>query len=233
MNNLHLNSTTINYKKILAAIGSDMRNSLTLMFQSLQTLSAQSQTSKTLSNDELTDLNYQVQRLNGDLTQLLALYNVEDDKLMININEEIVNDIIESALFQNDSYIESRGITVDVNINDSITWYLDRNLIIHLIDDIISNAVKYSQKHISIDVEIINDRLNISISDDSNGYPEEMIEAAVADIESLASNYGRMGIGLLFSKLIVLSHVNYGKCGTFLLENNSKLGGSTFTVQLP
>lgn len=229
----NLDNNKIDYKKILAAIGSDMRNSLTLMFQSLQTLSAQSQPVKKLSHDDLTDINYQVQRLNGDLTQLLALYNVKEDRLTININEEIVSDIIESAVLQNDLYTESKGINIAVNVDNNISWFLDRNLIIHLIDDIISNAIRYSKKQISIDVEIINDALNISISDDSDGYPENMMAAAVADIESLASNYGRMGIGLLFSKLIVLSHVNYGKCGQFLLENNSKLGGSTFTVQLP
>jgi len=226
----NIDNKTINYKKILAVIGSDMRNSLTLMFQALST---HSQPMETLSINELNEIKYQVQRLNGDLTQLLSLYNVEDNKLMVNINEVIVSDIIEYAVLQNNFYTESKNINIDVNIDEDLTWYLDRNLIIHLIDDIISNAVRYSHKHISIDVKIIDNILNISISDDSDGYPEEMMVAAIADIESLASDYGRMGIGLLFSKLIVLSHSNDGKCGKFLLENNTKLGGSTFTVQLP
>ena len=110
---------------------------------------------------------------------------------------------------------------------------MDRDLIAYLIDDVLSNAIRYSKQHILIDVLIADGKLNISISDDSNGYPAQMILASQASIESLASNFGRMGIGLLFSKLIVMSHENYGKCGNLILENNGKLGGSTFTVQLP
>lgn len=226
-------NTQIDYKKILSAISYDMRNSLALMFQSLQTISTQPQATKTLTSDELSDINYQVQRLNGNLTQLMALYNVEDDKLSININEEIVGDIIESAVFQNDLYTESKGIEVQINIDEDISWCLDRNLITYLIDDVLSNAIRYSKQQILIDVTVIDGILNIAISDDSSGYPEQMITAAAANIEALASNFGRMGIGLLFSKLIVLSHENYGKCGNLVLENNGKLGGSTFTVQLP
>jgi len=203
------------------------------MFQSLQTISNQSQSTKVLSNDELSDINYQVQRLNGNLTQLMALYNAEHDKLLINISEEIVSDVIESAVFQNDLYTKSKGIAIDININDDISWCLDRDLIAYLIDDVLSNAIRYSRDHISIDVYVIDGMLNISISDDSDGYPDKMIEAAAADIEDLASTFGRMGIGLLFSKLIVISHENYGNCGNLSLTNNGKLGGSTFTVQLP
>lgn len=226
-------NTKIDYKKILSAISYDMRNSLTLMFQSLQTISTQPEPTKKISSDELSDINYQVQRLNGNLTQLIALYNAEQDKLLININEEIVADVIESAVFQNDLYTECKGIEIDINIQENITWYLDSNLITYLIDDVLSNAIRYSKQQILIDVNIIDNKLNIAISDDSNGYPEHMICAAKANIESLASNYGRIGIGLLFSKLIVLSHENYGECGNIILENNSKLGGSTFTIQLP
>jgi len=227
------NTKKIDYKKVLSAITYDMRNSLTLMFQSLQTISNQSEETKILSNDELSDINYQVQRLNGNLTQLMSLYNAEHDKLIINVSEEIVRDVIESAVFQNDLYTKSKGIEIEINIENDISWCLDRDLIAYLIDDVLSNAIRYSQHKIAIDVAVIDDMLNISISDDSSGYPEKMIEAADAQIEDLASDFGRMGIGLLFSKLIVISHENYGNSGNLNLTNNGKFGGSTFTVQLP
>jgi K+-sensing histidine kinase KdpD len=227
------NNNNIDYKKILSAISYDMRNSLTLMFQSLQTVANQPQATKTLSTEELSDINYQVQRLNGNLTQLMALYNVEEDRLMINSTEEIVSDVIESAVFQNDLYTQSKGIEIQVHVDDDLHWCLDRDLIAYLIDDVLSNAIRYSQKQIDIDVSIDDGQLSIAISDDSNGYPSAMIEAAAAPIDVLASSFGRMGIGLLFSKLIVLSHDNYGKSGELVLNNDGKLGGSTFTIVLP
>ncbi|MGB1297267.1 MAG: sensor histidine kinase [Psychrobium sp.] len=227
------NNNNIDYKKILSAISYDMRNSLTLMFQSLQTVANQPQTPKSLSDDELSDINYQVQRLNGNLTQLMALYNVEDDRLMINSTEEMVSDVIETAVFQNDLYSQSKGIDITINGDEDLQWCLDRDLIAYLIDDVLSNAIRYSQKQIEIDVTVVQQKLHISISDDSAGYPEKMIEAAAAPIDDLASQFGRMGIGLLFSKLIVLSHNNYGSNGELILQNDGKLGGSTFTIVLP
>lgn len=229
----NLKNKKIDYKKILSAITYDMRNSLTLMFQSLQTIANQPQATKSLSNNELSDINYQVQRLNGNLTQLMALYNVDEDRLLINVTEELVSDVIESAVFQNDLYTQSKGINIEINVDEDIRWCLDRDLIAYLIDDVLSNAIRYSKQTISIDVGIIDNLLNISISDDSNGYPTQMIDAASSSIDEMATNFGRMGIGLLFSKLIVLSHENYGACGNLILQNNGKLGGSTFTVQLP
>lgn len=227
------NNNNIDYKKILSAISYDMRNSLTLMFQSLQTVANQPQTPKSLSDDELSDINYQVQRLNGNLTQLMALYNVEDDRLMINSTEEMVSDVIETAVFQNDLYSQSKGIDITIDGDEDLQWCLDRDLIAYLIDDVLSNAIRYSQKQIKIDVTVVRQKLHISISDDSAGYPEKMIEAAAAPIDDLASQFGRMGIGLLFSKLIVLSHNNYGSNGELILQNDGKLGGSTFTIVLP
>ncbi|MCG7531696.1 HAMP domain-containing histidine kinase [Psychrobium sp. MM17-31] len=226
-------NNNIDYKKILSAISYDMRNSLTLMFQSLQTIANQPQATKTLSGDELSDINYQVQRLNGNLTQLMALYNVEEDRLMINSTDELVSDVIETAVFQNDLYTQSKGIQININVEDELHWCLDRDLIAYLIDDVLSNAIRYSTAAIDIDVKILDQKLYIAISDDSSGYPEKMIEAAAAPINDLASQFGRMGIGLLFSKLIVLSHNNYGDNGELILQNDGKLGGSTFTIVLP
>ncbi|MGB0832926.1 MAG: sensor histidine kinase [Psychrobium sp.] len=227
------NNNNIDYKKILSAISYDMRNSLTLMFQSLQTIANQPQTPKSLSDDELSDINYQVQRLNGNLTQLMALYNVEEDRLMINSTEELVSDVIETAVFQNDLYSQSKGIAININVDDDLQWCLDRDLIAYLIDDVLSNAIRYSQQQIDIDVAVKDNKLDIAIADDSAGYPAKMIEAAAAPINDLASQFGRMGIGLLFSKLIVLSHNNYGTNGDLILQNDGKLGGSTFTIVLP
>ncbi len=226
-------STNIDYKKVLSAVASDMRNSLTLMFQSLQALSMQRSAEKTISSHDISDINYQVQRINGGLTQLMALYNAQQDRLMINISEQLVCDMLESVICQNDLFSESKGIKVELNVEEDFTWCLDADLISYLIDDVLSNALRYSKEHVRIDAGVVDGQLNITISDDSDGYPQQMIDASQANFEQLTNDFGRMGIGLLFSKLIVVSHVNGDQHGQLLLSNDSQFGGSSFVIRLP
>jgi len=228
-----LEKTNLDYSNVLDAVAYDMRNSLTIMFQSLQAIGNQTDNVKTLSNKEVADINYQVQRLNGGLTQLMALYSVKDNKLAINITEQSIADLLESVTCQNDLYTQSKNIEVIVETGDDIYWGLDAELISYLLDDLLSNAIHYSNKMIKLSFAVIDNMLTITMEDDSGGYPQRMLDAANAPLDSLVGDYGRVGIGLLFSKLIVLSHQNKNKHGKITLSNSSSLGGSSFVLQLP
>lgn len=223
----------INYSKVLAAVAHDMKNSLTMMFQSLQTLSQQSEQEKIITAAQLSDINYQVQRLNGGLTQIMGLYQAEGDRLMINLQQALISDLIESVICQNDLYTQSTGMICELDVDVDLMWYLDNELISYLLDDVLSNAIRYSKEKIIIRARIINQQLEIDIIDDSNGYPEQMIKAAAAPLHQLDTEYGRMGIGLLFSRLIALSHRQHDVAGEIVLSNNSELGGSAFKIRLP
>ena len=226
-------SQKINYSKVLAAVAHDMRNSLTMMFQSLHTLGQQPEEEKKITVSQLSDINYQVQRLNGGLTQIMGLYQAEDDRLLINLEQVLVSDLIESVICQNDLYTQSTGIVCELDVDFDLVWYLDNELISYLIDDVLSNAIRYSKEKIIIRARVINQQLEIDIIDDSSGYPEQMIKAAAAQLHLLDTEYGRMGIGLLFSRLIALSHKKNDLMGEIVLSNNSELGGSAFKVRLP
>jgi signal transduction histidine kinase len=223
----------IDYNKVLSAIAHDMRNSLTMMFQSLQTLSQQPETQKKISNRELSDINYQVQRLNGGLTQIMGLYQAEEDRLQINVEQVLVCDLLESVICQNDIYTQSTKIDCQLDVDIDLIWYLDKELMSYLIDDVLSNAIRYSKEKIIIRAQIIDNILEIEVIDDSNGYPEQMIQAAAAPIHQLDSEYGRMGIGLLFSRLIAVSHQQNDITGEIVLSNHSELDGSSFKIRLP
>jgi signal transduction histidine kinase len=223
----------IDYNKVLSAIAHDMRNSLTMMFQSLQTLSQQPETQKKISNRELSDINYQVQRLNGGLTQIMGLYHAEENRLQINVEQVLVCDLLESVICQNDIYTQSTKIDCQLDVDIDLIWYLDKELMSYLIDDVLSNAIRYSKEKIIIRAQIIDNILEIEVIDDSNGYPEQMIQAAAAPIHQLDSEYGRMGIGLLFSRLIAVSHQQNDITGEIVLSNHSELDGSSFKIRLP
>ncbi|NRA55559.1 MAG: HAMP domain-containing histidine kinase [Gammaproteobacteria bacterium] len=226
-------SSKINYNKVLSAIAQDMRNSLTMMFQSLQTLNQQPEQDKVISARELSDINYQVQRINGGLTQIMGLYQAEEDRLLVNIEQVLVHDLLESVICQNDIYSQSTKIDCQLDVDIDLMWYLDKELISYLIDDVLSNAIRYSKDKIIIRAMLINNILEIDVIDDSSGYPAQMIEAAAAPIDTLDTKYGRMGIGLLFSRLIAVSHLQNDITGEIILSNDSELNGSSFKIRLP
>jgi len=228
-----LDKTNLDYSSVLSAVAYDMRNSLTIMFQSLQAVGNQDSDIKTLTNDEVADINYQVQRLNGGLTQLMALYSVEDNRLVTNISEQSVAELLESVICQNDLYTKSKNIEIILDVQEDIYWGLDLDLVSYLMDDLLSNAIHYSKETIKLSFKIEHDMLNIVMDDDSAGYPQRMLDAANAPLDNLVADYGRIGIGLLFSKLIVLSHQNSKRHGKIILSNSSPLGGSSFVLQLP
>jgi len=228
-----LEKTNLDYSNVLSSVAYDMRNSLTIMFQSLQALANQDTEVKTLSSTEIADINYQVQRLNGGLTQLMALYSVQDNKLVTNISEQSIAELLESVVCQNDLYTKSKNIEIILDVDEDIYWGVDLDLVSYLMDDLLSNAIHYSNKNIRLSFKVQDGMLNIIMDDDSSGYPQRMLDAANAPLESLVADYGRIGIGLLFSKLIVLSHQNSNKHGKIILSNSSPLGGSSFVLQLP
>ncbi len=231
MNELKKNQ--LDYSNVLSAVAYDMRNSLTIMFQSMQSLANQSTNEKLLSVDELADMNYQVQRLNGGLTQLMALYQVDNDRLVTNISEQSIADLLESVVCQNDLYTKSKNIDIKIDVEEDTYWSLDLDLVSYLFDDILSNAIRYSRDKIAISFLVKDGFLNIIIDDDSDGYPQRMLDAANAPLDNLVADYGRIGIGLLFAKLIALSHQNANRHGKIILSNSSPLGGSSFVLQLP
>ncbi|MDP2560208.1 sensor histidine kinase KdpD [Psychrobium sp. 1_MG-2023] len=225
----------INYNKVLSSVAYDMRNSLTLMFQTLQNIASQLENNQQLTSEEIVDMNYQVQRLNGGLTQLMSLHSADDDKLAINVTTELVKDMLESVICQNDLFSSAKGISIELIAPDDLTWCFDQDLLSFLIDDVLSNAIRYSRQKIIIKVDIVDGMLTIEILDDSPGYPKAMLDAAAesTDITQLTSSFGRMGIGLLFSKLIVFAHKNQTLHGQIELSNDSQLGGSSFIIKLP
>lgn len=224
----------VNYSEILRGVAHDMRNSLTMMLQSLHAVSQQSQgQEKQITATQLSDINYQVQRLSGGLTQIMSLYSAEEDHLSVNVDQVLVHDLIESVVCQNELFTDSSGIDCQLDLDVDLVWPLDHELISYLIDDVLSNAIRYSKERIIIRAHVTNEQLEITIIDDSDGYPNKMISAAQAPLHELDTEYGRMGIGLLFSRLIAISHRKADITGQVTLLNNSELGGSSFKIRLP
>lgn len=223
----------VDFSTVLASAVHDMKNSLCMLIQSIDTLSANVADKDPQEAEELARLHYEAARLNTNLLQLLSLYRVEKNQLPLNIESHYLDDVIEELVAKNELYIENLGIQVSIEIEEELHWYMDVDLISNLLNDIFINALRYSKNKILITAVQDNDNLVVHIEDNGDGYPQSMLDITVMPMQDVNLNAGRTGLGLYFARLIAGAHHNGDKVGAIKLANNSRLGGSCFTLTLP
>ncbi|MDM8162151.1 ATP-binding protein [Labilibaculum sp. K2S] len=114
--------------------------------------------------------------------------------------------------------------------------YLNKNISVLnlsiILDNLISNAVKWNAKNILLDFENINEKqLALVISDDGNGLtnkflsdPNRIFELSVREVPP--TGMSGSGIGLFYTK----SLLNDMNCNISFLGNNVKLKGASFKI---
>lgn len=128
---------------------------------------------------------------------------------------------------------ERKGIEIQNEIDPSVLVRADQNMINTILRNIITNAVKFTRPGgtISVNAKVIADMVEVSISDNGIGMPEDLA-GSLFKIENMESRKGTSGekgtgLGLIICKEFVEMHN-----GTIRVE--SKLNqGSTFHFTLP
>jgi signal transduction histidine kinase len=77
---------TIDFASVMAVAAHDMKNSLSLLLQTIEDLSKSLPPSENISRQYIVDLHYEANRMNTTLVQILSLYRVELDALSLNID---------------------------------------------------------------------------------------------------------------------------------------------------
>lgn len=221
----------IDFSSVLASSVHDMKNSLCLLIQSIDRLSEQAKEQETSS--ELAKLHYEASRLNTNLLQLLSLYRAEKSSLPINIEEHHILDIVEEIITKNQLYLENNQINISLDIDETLSWYIDIDLISNLLNDIFINAMRYTHSKIKISAKVSAHQLMVCIEDDGPGYSQHMLEQTSMTMQDLNLANGRTGLGLFFAKLIAQAHQNENQSGKIKLQNGGELGGSQFILTLP
>lgn len=177
-------------------------------------------------------------RLNRLINQVLDLSKLESGKLQLEFEKHDIVALIKNRVSSFDSFAEQKNITVQlINRIDSLFANIDIEKIEEVIDNLLSNALKFTPAKgkiiITVDVENIEFAENaiISISDNGVGISEEKI-SHIFDRFFQADNtstreYEGTGLGLAIVKELVELHG-----GTITVE--SKLNeGTTFYISLP
>lgn len=148
-------------------------------------------------------------------------------------NEEIVSSI-ENIVMSVVNYAELKGISItfDTDVEERI-MACDIDKIERIILNLLSNAMKFTEKQGNIYVNIFNKEksITISIKDTGIGIPKEKLdvifERFVQVDKSISRNNEGSGIGLYLVKALVIMHNGS-------ISVNSEIGkGSEFIIEIP
>jgi K+-sensing histidine kinase KdpD len=223
----------IDFSTVLGSAVHDMKNSLCLLMQSIENLGQSLVETSPKSREHLASAHYEAARLNTGLVQLLSLYRAGLDNLPLNIDEYDIEDVIEDLLATNESYLNHKNMILEVKQSADLVWYLDSDLIAILLNDVLINAMRYSQKKIRLSVYTKDKQLVFKVEDDGPGYPQSMLDAHNINMQQCDIGQGRTGLGLFFARLIAQAHTKGETKGTISLKNGGSLGGSVFILTLP
>ncbi len=220
------------FSMVMALAVHDMKNSLGMLLNTVEDLRQEHQ--KTLGdNRHINTLQYEAERVHSDLVQLLGIYRMGEHKLSAHTDEHYLREFLGEQVARNEPLLRGYGIDYEIAADENTTGFFDEELVAGVITSTLNNAIRYTRGRIRLRARQENDWLVISIEDDGNGYPEQMIAAGEAVLKTPDFSTGSTSLGLYFAAAIARLHHNQDKTGSIRISNGGALGGGIFELWLP
>ncbi|SFD90136.1 sensor histidine kinase [Flavobacterium phragmitis] len=148
----------------------------------------------------------EVDHLNSLVDQLLLMARFENQKQNVNKENIYLNSIILDVLTLNAEKIKTSKINVVLEAPEEFYIYSDNYLVVTILRNIISNAVKYSKANTEIKISLVrkDDHIFCTISDQGIGIAKEDLESIFNPFfRSNALNHSEIkgtGLGLFIVK---------------------------------
>ncbi len=221
------------FSTILASTVHDMKNSLGLMLDALNTLLEKiPDEQKTNNVNECSIVQYESSRVNNAMMQLLAIYKLENNQLPLTPSYHNLFDFIEEQVSTHAPLLNAKSFSVEIDIEEDIDLFFDDSLIAMVISNVIGNAIRYAHSKLLITLEQ-STVSSILICDDGPGYPAQMIEMSGNYSQGINQTTGSTGLGLFFAQNVAKLHKHNSVSGKVSLENGGPLGGGVFKITLP
>ncbi len=163
------------------------------------------------------------------IDSILNINRLQSEELYCRPSLHNLYNLVETAIQNADVYLQTKQIQVSNEIDKTIQFLLDYELILEVIINLISNSVKFSKRGQKIRFFILeNHPKTLAISDEGIGMSKEEIENI--NQNSIVSKLGTegetgTGLGLQFCKTIMELHK-----GKFYIESNLGVG-TTFYLE--
>lgn len=224
-------ATRVDFSMILASAVHDMKNSLGMLLHTMDELGAEL-SDEARESKKFNTLRYETERVHGDLLQLLGLYRIDVESLTANIEEHFVPDFLESQVARHVPLLDGHNITHKISTED-INGFFDADLVAGVLNNILNNAIRYTKTHVEIEARQQDDFLVLSVADDGEGYPAQMLNNQTTHPGTMNFSTGSTQLGLYFASAVARLHENAGNAGRICLYNGGRLNGGVFEIWLP
>lgn len=179
----------------------------------------------------LSDISVDAAWLNNLVENLLNMTRIQDGKLLIKKENEVVDDIVSEAVRRVSKLQKQHTFSVSVP-DDILLVPMDGKLIIQVLVNLLDNSFQHTRPDSAVELSIYRqeDRAVFDVSDNGGGIrpdlPGALFDSFVSAQNSPDSRRG-IGLGLSICQAVVQAHG-----GTIEGFNNSR-GGATFRFSLP
>ncbi|MCO5250121.1 MAG: hybrid sensor histidine kinase/response regulator [Candidatus Kapabacteria bacterium] len=168
------------------------------------------------------------------IENFLDASKIESGILDLDVKENDYCELVQSCISQNSIYAQKKSQQIIFNSEQpKIKFSVDRNKIEQVLDNLISNAIKYSHKNkkIWVSVRIENNNLITEVKDEGPGIPENELDSVFVAYKTTTikstNNEKSTGLGLAIAKKIIEAHK-----GEIFVKSKEGIG-STFYFTLP
>lgn len=221
--------------EFISTVSHELRTPLTSIKGSIGLIKSTAEDSLPEKTRRLLNIAYNnSERLVILINEILDFEKISAGKLEYNLEPLDMKNLVEGVIADSKGYEIECGIKYVLTHADPDSYvYADKNRIIQVLSNLMSNAAKFSPKNseVRLRVDIRGNSLRVSVTDSGYGVPKEFRENIFKRFSQADSTDTRKvtgtGLGLSISKAII-----EGLDGTIGFSSEGT-GGSTFYFDLP
>ncbi len=182
--------------------------------------------------EKIAKARHSLERLQQMVTHLLDLEKLSSTEIILERTEIVVSDFVLESIKNFDALAESRGIKIELTDTDrALTINGDPDLLQRVIENFISNAIKYSPDNSKITVHAAQQEssVKLAVRDQGPGIPEHLRSEVFERYKQVSQSDRKrgFGLGLAICKSIVEHH------GGTIGVNARNPHGSEFWFTIP
>jgi len=188
---------------------------------------------ETFEQESLAAIRTSCDHLLSLVTDLLDISKIAAGRMELDKSPTDITPIIRDAVSMVSPGARKKGVTLRTNLADLGSHEVDERAIRQVVLNLISNAIKYTEKggEVVISCELSDEQIHILVRDTGIGMSDENQQVIFREFVQVRGADGRQrpgtGLGLALSKNFIEMHD-----GTLIVT--SKIGvGSTFIVNIP
>ncbi|SMF92005.1 Signal transduction histidine kinase [Paenibacillus uliginis N3/975] len=166
-------------------------------------------------------------RLKSLVTEMTLLAKLDSEEDIFQPTEVCLKDLLIETIERMNPLLIQKGLTLHTSYDDYelLTVHADREKLLQALLNVVSNATRYAKQQIYIHAEIKNSRVEISVTDDGPGIPEDLLPYLFQRF--VKGKDGDSGLGLAISRAIV------ERCGGLITAGNLREGGAVISMKFP